>query len=327
MLLDSELKRINHIYKELLGYCPKTIKLEYTKSVPIGTFSIRNRKASINPNFPFSKLTLLHEFFGHGLFFEYSDIGKKLTNLEEALLKEEQRYFKEGFTLEDLRRFRYNHPIYHQIKHYEQEILEISEAFAIWTEYMWSPKEIFELVHKNISPLAEKLIEFSKRDGKLAGFYSAGLPRIPTKKRVIELLNGIFPDQTIRLAVLFGSRKKYSDVDIMVVSDNIKSMHNRWIDIRAYTEKEFFKKLELFDLRVIDPLISGEIIIQDRDYSQIIKKIQNQEIRCEAIQYNLHLAQKFKEMGREDYFHSYSLNAYALTNGKKCLSYSQLMKL
>jgi len=52
-------------------------------------------------------LTLFHEYFGHGLFCERTQIGQRLVNLEKELLKEEQQEFDgKEFTLEDLKKFR-----------------------------------------------------------------------------------------------------------------------------------------------------------------------------------------------------------------------------
>lgn len=138
-------------------------------------------------------------------------------------------------------------------------------------------------------------------------------------------------------AVLYGSRKPHSDVDVFMVSDNIKSFNNGWLDVSAVTTLELSMALRVFDIAITDPLFSGTLVIGDQSLLEALRrKVLNRPITQEAINYNrkrsieeLYLASKqpkespLRRIGLR-YSESYSRNAEELENGRKSLTFQKL---
>jgi hypothetical protein len=175
------------------------------------------------------------------------------------------------------------------------------------------------------------LKRFQQNTGNLALFYSLGAAKYHTKQRVVNLLEDIFKEnvRTINLAVLYGSRKPYSDMDLLIVSDNIKSYTNKWLDIYAIPKANFEDMTKNFDISIVQPLMTGELIMGERDYF-INKKeqLKNQKITLEAIKYNISKAKEQAHLSKfeakpQDYYKgigylkTYSRNALSLSNGKR----------
>ena len=312
-----------------------------------GIFLSRNLTAYLLGDSKFLHLNLFHEYFGHGLFFEYTKQGKLIEKLEKRLLKEEMKNFKgKQFTWEELLKFREQNPNFKLLQKLRNDFLY--EIFAIWTEYYLS--EIFNMktkfeqkynqIPKEVKDGLEQLINFQKNYGDLALFYHIGFPKYYDNGRIRNLLKNIFKDKitSAKLVILYGSRKPYSDIDLFVVSDEIKDFKNDWLDIYSLTPKEFEYSVSMFRISVTDPLLTGELIMGDKNYfEQKKRQLQEQPITQEAIYYNLRkskeqkiLAAQFPSNSKEyqigmSYVQTYLKNALALKQGKKVLTKKALL--
>lgn len=304
----------NQFYQDLLGYKPEQT---YLQQIPesewnefaqirglnpnsLGIYLPRNQTAVIRDENP---LSLFHEYLGHGLYCEQNLTGRKLVDLEKKLLEEERQEFQtEKFTLEDVQRFRQENQTFQELENFRQENLGRYELFAIWTEYLLSGehnlRDDFEMKYDFLSQQEKEAIDsvigFSEKYGDLATFYVQGMARRTTTERVRRLLEDIYKDKlkNVRFALLYGSRKEFSDIDVFMVGDEVPRIRNDWVDIISYSQREFEEKRRLFDIEISDPLFSGEIIFGDRRYFEIQRGLLvQQSITEEAINYNLREAE------------------------------------
>jgi len=354
-LLDSS----NQFYQDLIGYKPEKTSLQqipknnwnqFTQTRGLnpkssGIYFPRNQTAVIHEQNP---LSLFHEYFGHGLYSEQSLSGRKLVYLEKKLLEEEkQKFFTGKFTLEDIQRFRQQNQTFQELDEFRKQNLLQYETFAIWTEYLLSEenglKDLFGRKYDSLQgqekEAVDSAINCSEQYGNLATFYASGLARRTTTERVKGLLEGLCKNKldSIKFGVLFGSKKEFSDIDIYLVSEDIEPFSSDWIDTRIHTQERFEEGLRNFDIRVTDPIFSGEFILGNKDYFERQKqKLSEQPITEEAIQYNLQKSENYGKLKKENfelcdqvvnqrsYKDSYLVNALAIRNGLRLFTKENL---
>ena len=309
-LLDSS----NQFYQALLGYKPEQTSLQQIPESYWNEFSTqrglnptssgiylpRNQNAIIRDENP---LSLFHEYFGHGLYCEQNLTGRKLVDLEKRLLGEEKDEFSNSkFSLEDLQKFREKNKTFEELDEFRKQNLLQYETFAIWTEYLLSGehglREDFERKYDSLSgqekEAIDSVINFSEQYGNLATFYAQGMAKGTTPERVKRLLEDIYKDklEDVKFALLYGSRKEFSDIDIFMVGEEIPRIRNDWIDVVSYSLNEFEEKRSLFDVEITDPLFSGEFVFGNRDYLEEQKqRLMGQLITEETIRHNLNEAE------------------------------------
>jgi hypothetical protein len=314
-LLDTS----NYFYQNLLGYKPEQTSLQQIPEIQwnefaeqrglnpnsSGIYLPRNQTAVIQGKNP---LSLFHEYFGHGLYCEQNLTGRKLVDLERRLLEEEKQEFSSGrFTLEDVQRYREQNQTFQELENFRKENLGKYELFAIWTEYLLSGennlREDFERKYDSLvreeKEAIDSVIWFSEQHGTLATMYAQGMARRTTPERVGRLLEDIYKDKLryVKFALLYGSKKEFSDIDVFMVDGEIPRIRNNWIDIFSYSQEEFEEKRRLFDVEVTDPLFSGEMVFGDVNYiNQQRNSLSNQSITEKAIQHNLREAEKQEKL-------------------------------
>jgi hypothetical protein len=339
----------------LLGYKPEqtTLKiipknqwLDFTTQENYknssGIYLPRNQTAIVQKQ---NQLSLFHEYFGHGLYCEQSLAGKKLVSLDKKLLREEKQEFQnKEFDLEKLQKFRDNNKTFQELEMLRTQNLLQYELFAIWTEYLLCKKfnlnNLFENKYdsfeKEDKEQTNKIINFSEQYGNLTTFYNFGLARKTTAKRVKKLLEDIYGIKTIKnskLILLTGSKKLFSDIDLFASSNYLKPIKTKWLDLVSFNEKDFEKRIRLFEAQVTYPIMNGEFIAGNKKYLEQ-KKIQlkKQPITEKAIQHNLKLANEQKERAFNypenseerkiglGYSKTYLINALALKKGERVFS-------
>lgn len=356
-LLDSS----NQFYKDLLGYKPEQTFLQ---QIPESRWSEFATQRGLNPNssgiyLPRNQtaviqeqnpLSLFHEYFGHGLYSEQSLSGRKLVDLEKKLLEEEKQEFSNSkFTLEDIQRFRQNNRTFQELDEFRKQNLLQYEAFAIWTEYLLSGeyglKDLFGRKYDSLQGqekgAVDSAINFSEQYGNSATFYASGLARKTAPEKVKKLLEEVYRDklEDVRFALLYGSKKEFSDIDVFMVGNGIPNeAHSDWLDVKCKSHKEFNIGLKNFDVRILTPLMNGEFIFGDRNYfDQAKQQIQNQAISEEAIKHNLKWSSRMQRLMNENseddflrnkfegYSQTYLANALALRQGLKLFSKEDLL--
>lgn len=317
-----------------------------------GVYLPRTLSAHLKESSEFLPVNLLHEYFGHGLFCEHASIGQRIVSLEQTLAETEKKILGLG-KLPNQHHFQVDetNPYFQKYKKQGEALQQLFsqnihnyEGFAMWLEYFLSKannqeslfeKKMDELVHPDYKKLFEQFLSFSEHNGNFALVAQLGFPKSYKDSTIVETLRRIYKDDfgSIDLAILYGSGKPYSDIDLFIVSDKIQSGYTPWLDIYARTPKEFEKDLSNFSIAVTDPIFSGKIIIGEISYQEQLKqRILNQPITQEAIQYNI--AQS-EEQGRialmypegskereiaESYQQSFRKNAEELQKGNNILT-------
>ena len=314
-----------------------------------GVYLPRSLSAHLNKDSKYLAVNLLHEYFGHGLFCEHSLIGKNIVSLDRQIrdmekemlginkLPENQhiqvivpKEIAEGYNKRKNNFLTY-------FKSFEREY----EGFGYWLEYFLSKatnqeslfeQEMNELVHPDYKKLFEQVHTFSEEKGSFVLIAQLGFPKYYDKNTIVDTLRKLYKNEfdSIGLAIIYGSQKPYSDIDLFVVSDKIQSFYNSWLDIYARNPEEFKSDLTNLSIAVTDPLFTGKIIIGDSGYQELLKQqILNQPITQEAIIYNIQQSEeqrrialmypkgsKEREIGLS-YQQSFRRNAEELQKGNK----------
>ena len=317
-----------------------------------GVYLPRDLSANVGGSSKYFKINLLHEYFGHGLFCEHALPGQKIVSLEKNLARIESKMQSEDGSLNQ------NHfqvdetnPYFVSYRKQREELekffysnLHNYEGFAMWLEHFLSKntnhEEMFEqkmdrLVHPDYEELFEKFLSFSEQYGNFALIAQLGFPKYYDDGTLANTLNNVFGDDfdSVELAILYGSQKPYSDIDLFVVSDKINSAYNSWLDIYARNRQEFKHDLRNLSIAVTDPIFSGRVIKGDPRYqAQLQHDILNQPISQKAIEYNYRkskeqgrIALMYPEGSREkiaalSYEKSFRVNADRLQQGEKMLT-------
>lgn len=317
-----------------------------------GVYLPRDLSAHLKESSEFLAVNLLHEYFGHGLFCEHAISGQRIVSLEKALEKTE----KEMLNVSELpahQKFQVDetNPFFEKYKSQREELQQFFsqnvhnyEGFAMWLEHFLSKatnKEVLfeqkmdELVHPDYKKLFEKFFSFSEQNGNFALFAQLGFPKYYNHVTIIDTLKKFYKDdfESIELAIIYGSQKPHSDIDLFIVSDKVQSSYNNWLDIYTRTPKEFEEDLSHFSIAVTDPLFSGRAIIGNSDYQEQLKqRVLHQPITQEAIQYNLTQSDEQARISlmypknskerriAESYQESFRRNAEELQRGNKILT-------
>jgi hypothetical protein len=268
-------------------------------------------------------VTFFHEHYGHGTFFEHSLLGQTLR--EDALrvpIHERQHVLDE-------------HPN-----------SRISEGFAIWSEQMLTRAHNDPDLKRKSSTL---FLGYSREDqesytdivraesfGNLYIRRHCGFPHTPTTAEAREVIQKIFPDKNIDIAILYGSKKNTSDVDLFIVGENIHDYKNHWLDIVGMQREEFsYYKNNLLPL-VTDPLYSGEVLIGEKEVMQLRESLHTMPITHDMIEANRRAATWEQEIidkgilhGKDldvarGYVRTFTTNALLLEQGKRYMTKKQL---
>ncbi len=343
---------LNPLIKEASGFCSSEFNLEIKKSklkiyseenwkefCRVNNFVVGNEglyvplsySAYVNVSSDVLVSNVFHEFFGHGLFCEHSQIGKNLVDIIKNRGNEKSFLYDEVNTKEQPLGFCKTN-----IGNYE--------GFALWLEDLLcketSNKKIWDLKKSRLPDDYVSLLEYFKsKEQELTrfGFMSQlGFPKFYDNEKIIEILKHFYSGQfnNIGFIILYGSRKPESDIDLFVVSTNPSQNHfNGWLDIYGLNREEFQGLIRKLDISITDPLFTGTLIYGDEIYfKQIKQNILEQEITQEAINYSLLKAEEqrrylpcFEDMPREkkaclSYIFSCIRNAEELSRGNKLLT-------
>ena len=85
---------------------------------------------------PFLISNIFHEYFGHGLYVEHSQLGKQLLQLEAKLFAEERVASLK--TINDLLKFRIENESYRDLIEFREQNMAQYEGFALWFEWYLS---------------------------------------------------------------------------------------------------------------------------------------------------------------------------------------------
>lgn len=310
-----------------------------------GAYFVRDKSAHVNSNSDFALIDTFHEYFGHGLYTEHSLFGKELYSLERKLLKEE---LESGISAEGLSAFRKNNETCKQINELQRKMIAPYEGFAMWMEWHLSMLTGNMGLYENkaacrnegANMLASSLISFSKQNTDYALLYANGFPKHYNNSILNEIAANVFRNDlsSIDFALVYGSRKPYSDIDLFIVSDNIPCFSKGWIDVYSVSRNSFSDLLSKMDISITDALFTGELIYGNMDLFENAKiRARDAAISQNAIDFHLNHVSKAKELSDKctdagdkrtsaRYAVSYYLNAIEMRQGRKPLTLKALIE-
>ncbi len=327
---------------QLKPYSPK----KWQKFCKVNDFDVNSEglyvpasySAYVRTNSPFLTPNIFHELYGHGLFVEHSQIGKKLTEIIQNNGDEKSFMFDEINPQEQLFGI-----AKHNIHNYE--------GFAVWLEALLCEEtensKIWQLKKDRLPDDFLSLFEyFQDIEQKLSrfGFISQlGFPKFYDENKVLDAIKRLYTSafDNIDFIVLYGSQKPQSDIDLFIVSNNSSiNYFNGWLDIYELNRQEFNQQSTNLDISVTDPILTGKLIYGDKNYFERLKqKIKNQPITKEAINHNKKETEKQEkylphlsdhDKRKNDclsYIDSFSKNFEQLNLGNKPLTLSNLKQL
>lgn len=308
-----------------------------------GAYLVRSKEAHVNADSELSAIDTFHEYFGHGLYVENSAIGKKLYSLESRLMNEEK---EAGISSrQELEAFRGKSNTCREIRDFQEKTIASYEGFAMWMEWylsmltgnmgLYGKKEACR--SEGARRLTNEFIEFSKQNTDYALLYANGFPKHYDIGILNEIARNVFRNDldSIDFALVYGSRKPCSDIDLFIVSDKIPCFFTGWLDVYSVSRDKFSDLLSKMDISITDALFSGELIYGNKQSFENAKvKAACTSLSREAIDFHLNHSSKAKELSEKcsgmekrsaaRYAVSYSLNAKEMKEGRKPLMLKEL---
>lgn len=268
--------------------------------------------AYVNKNSKFLIPDMFHELYGHGLFCEKSILGKELTNIiKEKRLVKDFLYSPIDLSKQIFGFMNYN------IKNYEGFAMWLESKISIETgnKKLWEEKKQ-KLPKENVNVFEQ----FKQLENKISSFgliSQMGFPKYYSEETIRNLFSKLYSERlnSIDLAILYGSKKPESDIDLFIVSNNkTNNYFNGWLDVYEVNRDDFKYWLNNLDISITDPLFSGILIYGNENYFNFLKSLViKTPISQESINYNISEAKKQQKILENN-----SLNNY---QSKLCKSY------
>lgn len=294
--------------------------------------------AYVRSDSPFLTSNILHELYGHGLFVEHSQIGKKLTEIINANGDEKRFMFGEVKPREQTFGLtKYN------IHNYE--------GFAVWLEALlcretgnskvWNTKK--NGLRDDYIQLSEFFENAETQLSRFGLISQMGFPKHYNDEKVLDVVKRLYGYRfgNVDFVVLYGSQKSESDIDLCIVSSNPSNQYfNGWLDIAELNREDFQNRRDNLDIALTDVMFSGKLIYGDENqFVQDKQKVMDMPISKNMIKYNQmksNLQQDYLLSYEDDnrmkklclsYIQSFSQNAKQLSLGNKPLTLANLKQL
>jgi len=147
------------------------------------------------------------------------------------------------------------------------------------------------------------------------------------------LLEDIYGDKLmdVKFALLYGSKKKFSDIDVFMIGENPQESHSNFLDTKMQSPRDLRKGIKNFDVRTLIPLMNGKFIFGDKNYfEQAKQQILSQLISEEAIKHNLKWfsrMQRLRDENLEDNFLRNKFEGYSQTYLANALALREDLRL
>lgn len=308
-----------------------------------GIYFPRHLSANLKRDAPFGLSNFLHEYFGHGLYCEYSLPGRKIVMLDKDLSKLENKLlFNNGSKLREKVLFEKYVSKKNELDFFVKENISNYEGHALWLEHALMKninqenvffKKLDQLPREMVS-FFEKFYSYANEFGDFALNSAVGFPKFYNKNILVDTLKKKYGEDfdSIDLAILYGSKKPYSDIDLFLVSDKIQSERSHWLDVYVKKKDDLIIGVKNFDISISEPVFKGEIIIGSNYFHENLKKsFLTTPITQEAISYNFNLSKNQENLAKTyplnsvgqkialSYAKTYNKNAEELKKGNKIL--------
>lgn len=332
-----------HNTDEWNEFCSKN-RLETTAN---GVYMVRDSSAHVLQDVELALQAFFHEYYGHGYYTEYSLPGKRLKALESRLKEEEQDASID--TIGKLEEFRQHSTTCRVLQGFKQKIMPEYEGFAMWMEWYLSElfcaegefAEKYEKFSTEEKGICSRFVQYSQDYGEHALFFSSGMPKHYNSGIIQNILERLYGDdfESIKMAMVYGSRKPYSDIDLFIVSDKVNCANFGWLDIYAVNTGIFEDLIAKFDISITDPLFTGDFVCGSNEYlKQTRANIIAAPITQQAIEFHNRHAEEAKKLALKypadsaefqtamRYNASYIANAREMAQGRKPLILANLIE-
>jgi predicted nucleotidyltransferase len=274
--------------------------------------------------------------YGHGLFVEHSQIGKKLIEIIHTRGNEKSFMFNE-INLQE------------QTFGIAKQNIHNYEGFAVWLEGLlctetnnsevWNAKK--DGLRKDYAQLFEFFEDAERKLSRFGLISQMGFPKHYDNNKVLDVVKRLYGSAfgNVDFIILYGSQKPKSDIDLCVVSSNASNQYfNGWLDITELNREDFQDRMNNLDIALTDAMFSGELIFgNENSFQQYKQSILEKPISQEMIEYNKRKSNLQKEylLGYQDdermkklclsYIDSFSQNAQQLSLGNKPLTLAKLI--
>lgn len=226
---------------------------------------------------------LIHEYLGHAMFSEQSDLGRKLRSYENELRRNETPKIRSEY------------------KDFISKTRPVQEAFAMNIEKivleglgfdsLWNEREKQFKYRKDYPAFCSLMSDISNK-GFLSVLYELGFPKSSRKEILLKFaMENLKTSEGLKYLIAYGSRKR--DLDMLAVyGDNIKLaaqniFHKNAADIILLNEGIFLKRLELLDIEITEPLLTGDILFGDENaLGRVMLRVYRAAPSKEAIEYS-----------------------------------------
>ena len=247
----------------------------------------------------------IHEWLGHGSFFEKSRIGQAFRRSAEQVA------FLE-YVPDPAHEFGFSAP--HSV------------TFEAWPAYV--EKKVSDVIGiRRAMPvqearLASLLTDMEQRSTKLGLIGQLGFPKHYTDEGAVEALFSLYPAFTRSpLVLLYGSREPYSDIDFLVEhGEGWETITTPWIDVYRLSSNDLEWTIALHDISVIDPLSTGKLVAGSSDRIERLHDFMRMPITQAMIDHNRKRAGEQGSLdfkNSEAYAKSYAGTANLLESGVK----------
>lgn len=281
----------------------------------------RKDKVYLSPSA--SVADLAHEYFGHALYSEKSTLGKKLKTYLESISEIEDEYkipkdtnlnikHSNQFKIEKLKENEYilfcntqspKIQEYIQLKKESKDFFDslqpIQEGFSAWMEEkilkqlgfidLWMHRR--ELLAK--SPYFDFYNSFLKEEaekGTITLLYRLGFPKSKDKDMLRKVAKeNLKHFDNLKYLIQYGSLER--DIDLVAVySDNAIQkpglIYDGCIDINVLDESSFLQKLNLYDIELLEPILTGSLLVGDEKIFEKMKfEIKKGKPSDDAVEY------------------------------------------
>ncbi len=303
-----------------------------------GIYIPSSYSAYVRTKSPFLTPNIFHELYGHGLFVEHSQIGKKLTEIIQDS-RDEKSFMFDEVNPED------------QIFGIAKRNIHNYEGFAVWLEALLCENtgnsKVWNAKKDGLREDYNSLFDFFKdAESKLSRFgliSQLGFPKYYDDDKVLDVVKKLYGSDfnNVDFVILYGSQKPESDIDLCIVSNNPSNQYfNGWLDIAELNREDFQNRMNNLDIALTDAMFSGRLVFGDENtFRKYKKNILEKPISQEMIVYNKKKSDLQKEYlsSYQDnsrmrklclsYKDSFSQNADQLIKGNKPLTLSKLKKI
>lgn len=264
-----------------------------------------------------------HEYFGHALYSEQSMLGKKLKDYLKSIAKIEDKYsipkdanlsikHSNKFKIEKIKENEHvlfcdtqNPEIqkYIQLKKeakgFFDKLQPIQEGFSAWMEEkilkrlgftdLWEQRR--QLLAK--SPYFNFYNSFLKEEaekGTITLFYKLGFPKSKDRNMLKKIAEENLKNfDGLKYLIQYGSLER--DIDLVAVySDEAVQkaglIYDGCIDINVLDESSFLEKLNLYDIELLEPVLTGNLLAgNEKNFEKMKSEIKKDKPFDNAIEY------------------------------------------